>query len=191
MNEKNNQIQDTFLLSALKQDNKDVFSFLFKTYYKDLVLFCGNYIGDQATCEDIVQSVFVKLWKDRHRLTIELSIKSYLLKAVKNSCFDEYRHNEIVKRHEAQYQESENYDTENYILYSDLYSHLNKALEKIPTQYREAFKLNRFNGVKYKEIAEILNVSERTVEVRIGKALELLRAYLKEFLLVILSVVLC
>ncbi|MDD4116428.1 MAG: RNA polymerase sigma-70 factor [Massilibacteroides sp.] len=188
---KRQSYQDIFLLSDLKNDNQNSFSFLFNTYYKDLVLFCGNYIDDLSTCEDIVQSVFVKLWADRHKLTIETSIKSYLLKAVKNSCFDEYRHKQIVKKHEAQFLEDENYDTENYILYSDLHTHLDKALNKIPAPYREVFELNRFKGVKYKEIAKTLNVSERTVEVRISKALEFLRKYLEEFLLILFFIILC
>ncbi|MEG1544021.1 MAG: sigma-70 family RNA polymerase sigma factor [Tannerellaceae bacterium] len=75
----------------------------------------------------------------------------------------------------------EDVDTEEYILYSDLHTHLELALQTLPASYRESFEMNRFEGLKYKEIAERLNVSERTVEVRIGKALELLRMQLKDF----------
>ena len=73
-------------------------------------------------------------------------------------------------------------DTENYILYSDLYDHLREALDKLPIACREAFEMSRFEQLKYKEIAVKLNVSERTVEVRVGKALGLLRHYLRDFL---------
>ena len=76
--------QEIIRLSALKQDNKDAFSFLFQTYYTDLVLFCGNFIRDKDSCEDIVQSIFLKLWSDRKNIQIETSLKSYLLKAVRN-----------------------------------------------------------------------------------------------------------
>lgn len=182
-------LQEKFVLSALKQDSKEAFSLLFQTYYADLVLFCGNFIKEKSSCEDIVQSIFLKLWNDRQHIQIETSLKSYLLKAVRNSCFDEFRHLAIIRQYESNYENSmlENYDTENYILYSDLYDHLHQALGQIPATYTEAFKLNRFEGLKYKEIAEKLNVSERTVEVRISKTIELLRTYLKEFFIFLLS----
>ena len=73
-------------------------------------------------------------------------------------------------------------------MYSDLHDHLRHALEQVPELYREAFVLNRFEGLKYKEIAEKLNVSERTVEVRVSKTLELLRKHLKEFFMLLLSI---
>ncbi|WP_455637389.1 RNA polymerase sigma-70 factor [Parabacteroides sp.] len=174
------------LIIGLKQGNKDIFSYLFTTYYKNLVLFAGNFLPNQEVCEDIVQSVFLKLWADRSRLDIDISLKSYLLKAIRNSCLDEIRHKNIIHQHEAYtlYNNILNdIDTDNYILYSDLNRHLQKALQEMPPVYRSVFEMNRFEGLKYKEIAIQLNVSERTVEVRMGKALELLRRYLKDFLL--------
>lgn len=175
--------QENFLLSALKQDNKEAFSLLFQKYYTDLVLFCGNFVRDKSSCEDIVQSIFLKLWNDRKNIRIETSLKSYLLRAVRNSCFDEFRHLEIVRQYESDPDHSvlDNYDTENYILYSDLSAHLQQALDQLPAAYCEAFEMNRFEGLKYKEIAVRLNVSERTVEVRVSKALEMLRKLLKDF----------
>lgn len=175
--------QENFLLSALRQDNKEAFSLLFQKYYTDLVLFCGNFVRDKSSCEDIVQSIFLKLWNDRKNIRIETSLKSYLLRAVRNSCFDEFRHLEIVRQYESDPDHSvlDSYDTENYILYSDLSAHLQQALDQLPAPYREAFEMNRFEGLKYREIAVRLNVSERTVEVRVGKALEMLRKLLKDF----------
>ncbi len=179
-------MNELFFLNKLKQGDKEAFSLLFTTYYKDLVLFGGNYLPNQVICEDIVQSVFLKLWRDRMVLTIDTSIKSYLLKAVRNSCLDEIRHRNVVYEHESHMLSNtflDDLDTENYILYSDLQEHLNKALLEMPPAYREAFELNRFEGLKYREIAQRLNVSERTVEVRISKAIELLKKHMKEFLL--------
>lgn len=182
--------QEYFVMSALRQDSKEAFSLLFQTYYTDLVLFCGNFVKDKDSCEDIVQSIFLKLWNDRKHIQIEISLKSYLLKAVRNSCLDEFRHIEIVRQYETEYGSSvlDNYDTENYILYSDLYAHLSRALEQIPDLYKEAFVLNRFEGLKYREIAEKLNVSERTVEVRVSKTLDLLRKQLKDFFVFLISI---
>jgi RNA polymerase sigma-70 factor (ECF subfamily) len=177
---------ELYWIAELKQGNKHAFSLLFTTYYKDMVLFGGNFLPDQAACEDMVQSIFLKLWSERATLFIETSLKSYLLKSVRNACLDEIRHRNIVQEHEsyvASYGLSEDStDTENYILYSDLQKHLQHALEQMPESCREAFELNRFEGLKYREIAEKLNLSERTVEVRISKAIDFLRKQLREFL---------
>ncbi|GHT33506.1 DNA-directed RNA polymerase sigma-70 factor [Bacteroidia bacterium] len=173
------------LLIGLKQGNEEAFSLLFKAYYKDLVLFGGWYLPDRVACEDIVQSIFLKLWDERSALTITSSLKSYLLKSVRNACLDEIRHQNIIQEHEDYTAHSMIYrevDIDHYILYSDLQKYVEKVLKIMPEAYREAFLLSRNEGLKYREIAEKLQVSERTVEVRMSKALELLRKYLKEFL---------
>lgn len=174
------------LILRLKEGNKEAFTLLFRTYYKDLVLFGGYFLPeDKPVCEDIAQSVFLKLWKERKEITIENSLKSYLLRAVRNGCLDEIRHRDIVREHESHSrlnQSVNDVDTEDYILYSDLQKHLQLALEKIPAPFRQAFEMNRFEGLKYHEIAQRLQISNRTVEVRIAKAIELLKKYMKEYL---------
>jgi RNA polymerase sigma-70 factor, ECF subfamily len=183
-------MEEQTLLAGLRKGDNKAFSQLFTAYYKDLVLFGGNFLPDKVVCEDIVQSVFLRIWNDRASLDIETSLKSYLLKSVRNSCLDELRHRDIIHQHEAYTLSTdvlEDVDTEHYILYSDLSRHLDEALANLPEAYREAFEMNRFEGLKYKEIAARLQVSERTVEVRIGKALEMLRVLLKDFLVISLS----
>jgi RNA polymerase sigma-70 factor (family 1) len=176
-----------FLIAELRKGNKKAFSLLFNKYYKDLVLFGGNFLPNQNLCEDIVQTVFLKLWRDRESLEIETSLKSFLLRSAQNNCLDELRHKGVVREHESysmSFDLSENIDTENYVLFSNLQDQLEKAMAKLPKVCREAFEMNRLEGIRYREIAERLSVSERTVEVRMGKALRLLRQYLKEFLTV-------
>lgn len=175
---------------ALSNGDKNAFSWLFRKYYKDMVLFGGNYLSDREKCEDIVQNIFFKLWQERASLSIKTSFKSFLLKSVQNACLDELRHVNVVRRHENYTQifcDSDDLDTENYVLYSDLKEKLNEVLEKLPEPNRLAFEMNRFDGLKYSEIAKKLEVSERTVEVRIGKALALLKMYLKEFFVLLLT----
>lgn len=182
--------QEKILLSQLKRGNTEAFNRLFNAYYANLVLFGGNFIREKEIVEDTVQNIFLKLWDEREKFPVETNIKSYLLKAVRNSCIDELRHQQIRRDYHlsTRYDNPlEEYDTENYILYSDLQGRLQDALGKLPEKVREAFELNRFEGLKYTEIAERLDVSQRTVEVRIGKALELLRAYLKDFFLVLVT----
>jgi len=174
------------LLVRLKEDCEKSYSILFHKYYKDLVLFAGNILHDKFTCEDIVQNVFLKIWNDRHTLFIETSLKSYLLRAVRNSCLDELRHQKVINNYESNVLKNTNsYETENYILYSDLHEKLINAIKKLPEKHREVFELSRFEDLKYKEIAQQLNISERTVEDRMSKALMQLRTNLKDFLITV------
>jgi RNA polymerase sigma-70 factor, ECF subfamily len=179
------------ILIELRKGNKNAFSQLFNHYYKDLVLFGGNFLQNKSVCEDIVQNIFLKLWKNREIFVIETSLKSFLLRSVQNSCLDELRHRGVMREHESYsmtFSVSDNIDTENYVLHSDLHNHLSDALSKLPDNCREVFEMNRIEGLKYREIAEKLQVSERTVEVRIGKALSLLRSYLKDFFVTVLII---
>ncbi len=180
--------EESYLLVELKKGNKEAFTLLFHKYYKDLVLFGGNFLRDKVRCEDIVQNLFLKIWTDREEIYIESSLKSFMLRSVQNSCLDELRHRQVMHQHEIYtmaFAEADALDTENYILYSDLHGHLEEALKRLPTTYREAFEMNRVDGLKYREIAEKLHVSERTIEVRIGKALSLLRNHLKDFFVIL------
>lgn len=182
-------MEEQYLIKRLKQGDAEAFTVLFQRYYKDLVLFGGLFLPDQAICEDIVQSIFLKLWRDRVSLDIETSLKSFLLKAVRNSCLDEIRHRNVVQEHVSyvsQYPSLYELDTENYILFSDLHTHLQKALDNMSPELRQVFEMSRLEGLKYKEIAERLNVSERTVEVRISKAIQFLKRELKDFTIILL-----
>jgi RNA polymerase sigma-70 factor (ECF subfamily) len=182
------------LLIKIREGDKEAFSLLFTIYYKDLVLFGGNFLADRGVCEDIVQSIFLRLWEDREKIVIESSIKSYLLKSVRNSCMDEFRHRQVVYEHESYMLSNHmlhDYDTENYILYSDLQKHIDHALAQLPEVSREAFELNRFDGLKYCEIAQRLAVSERTVEERISKAIRLLKKFLQDFLIGLIFIWMC
>lgn len=172
------------LLSEMKRGSQSAFSVLFGIYYADLLLYCGTFIRERKECEDIVQDIFYKLWNDRRELKIDTSLKAYLLRAVRNGCFDAFRHRKIERNHVCAITATPsagNLETENYVLYSDLQSRLDEVLEQLDEKAAEAFRMNRFENLKYREIAERLQVSERTVEVRIGKALEFIRSHLHYF----------
>lgn len=181
-------LHEKHYITGLQRGDKHIFALLFKAYYKDLVLFGGSILRDRFLVEDIVQNVFLKLWNTHKEVEIKTSLKSYLLTAVRNSCLDEIRHTEIMREYEQSSSEAhrlEDYDTDNYILYSDLSRHLEQAIQKLPEQYGKVFRMSRLEGMKYKEIASKLSISERTVEVWISKALSLLHIYLKDFMLLL------
>lgn len=173
------------IIEKLKLGDPDSFSDVFSAYYKDMVFFAYSFTHELSSAEDIVQETFVKLWEDHEKLIVTVSLKSILLKTIQNKCIDWHRHKKIVNNHCSYIIDNSplyEYDTDNYVLRSDLELRIEMAITNLPEKFKEAFEMNRFEGLKYKEIATKLNVSIRTVEVRISKALGLLRKSLIDFL---------
>lgn len=184
----NSMIAEANLLEHLQESDDTAFTHLFHVYYKDLVLFAGHLIKDLAVCEDIVQSIFIKLWYDRSELSITTSLKAYLLKSTRNACLDHIRHSAVkqeygrfISFHSSMSDDS----TEQYMLYSELQAQYQQALGKLTQMQRECFVLSRMEGLKYVEISERLGIAVRTVELRVSEALQLLKVYLKDFFILL------
>jgi RNA polymerase sigma-70 factor (ECF subfamily) len=178
------------LISKLKAGDHRAFSCIFTAYYQDLVMFAARFTHDQNNAEEIVQDTFVRLWEKHESVKITISLNSYLLKIVQNKCIDWYRHKRIMQTHNNVVMESSpqfECDTDSYILHSELQEQIEAALSKLPEEIAEAFRMNRNKGFKYHKIADIMGVSVRTVEVRIGKALHMLHNYLKEYFVFIIT----
>lgn len=183
-NKLNSTTEDITHIKRLKEGDIRSFDFLFGKYYKDLVLFCKVFLKDQSHSEDIVQDIFVRLWENRENLKIDSSLKGYLMTSAKNNCFEELKHQEVVRNHQDYIlyrNDVLDYDTEHYLLYTELNERLQEAMQKLPEDMRIIFEMNRFKNLKYREIAEKLNISVRTVENKISKTLELLRKQLNVF----------
>jgi RNA polymerase sigma-70 factor (family 1) len=178
-------IFEQLLISRLRKGDPDAFSDIFSAYYKDLIHFAFTFLHDLPCSEDVVQDTFVWLWESRESLNITLSLKSLLLKAIQNKCIDWHRHRKISTTHSEYIVNNATlyeYSTDNYLLRSEMEQTIEKALDQLPESISRTYKMSRHEGLKYDEIAEKLNVSVRTVEVRISKALELLRKSFIEFL---------
>lgn len=181
---------ELILVEKLKEGDKSAFSFLFTAYYSDLVMFATTFLKDIDSSEEIVQDVFLKLWEERDSIIITTTLKSFLLKLVQNRCLDRFRHIKVRNSYFDSVMNSPvllECDTENYILRSEIEHIVEKALDRIPEEISEPFRLNRYRGLKYKEIARMMNVSDRTIEVRIGKVLQILRVDLKDYLVTFLT----
>jgi RNA polymerase sigma-70 factor (ECF subfamily) len=184
-------IVEKTLISKLKLGYYTAFSEIFNAYYPDLVIFATKFTHDLSDSEEIVQDTFVTLWEERGSVEIKKSLKSYLLKTVQNKCIDWYRHEKIKQGHRdfVRIEQSQYIcDTDRYLLYSELNEQIETALNSLPEKISETFRMNRHQGLKYHEIASILGVSVRTIEVRVGKALHLLRTYLKDYFIVIFTI---
>lgn len=182
---KQNFIYENLLVEKLKTGDSDSFTEIFKVYYRDLVIFANSFTNDFATAEGIVQDTFIKIWEDRENLNIKVSLKSYLLKTVQNKCINWHRHLRIINNYNSQIIKTTplfEYDTDNYILLSEMESTLEKACSQLPEKLKETYKLHRSEGLKYFEIAERLDISVKAVEARMSKALSFLRKKMIDFL---------
>jgi RNA polymerase sigma-70 factor (family 1) len=178
-------IFEQLLVSRLRNGDPNAFSDIFSAYYRDLVFFAYTFLKNLPASEDIVQDTFVWLWESKENLNITVSLKSLLLKAIQNKCIDWHRHRKIITEHDNYFIGNAplfEYSTDNYILRSEMEHVIQKVLDQMPESISVPYRMNRNEGLKYEEIAERLDVSVRTIEVRISKALELLRKSFAEFL---------
>ena len=174
---------DKNLFLQINQGNKQGFELLFKTYYAPLTLFARSYIPDQDDCEEIVQDFFLKLWENRTRITITLSVKSYLFSSIRNRCLNYIKHQKIKQGYQLEMMNApfDERQTANYFMEIDLIEKINNCIEALPSRRKEIFLLSREHGLKYREIADQLGISIKTVETQMGQALKELRENLKDF----------
>lgn len=172
------------------QDAEEAFKELFFDFFGPLCLFANRYIEDKAICEDVVQDVFFQIWIQKKHLNIQRSARNYLITSVRNACIDYLRTNQAKFQHIQATDINESIinehgmgeETLSVLAVSELKEQLDKSLAKLPEPVRQAFELNRFEDLTYNEIASQMNVSVKTVEAYISKALKLLRVDLKDFL---------
>ena len=180
------------LLKALQKGEEKAFEYIFDHYYDGLLNYAGRIVGEMELANDLVQETFCKLYEGHADLNIHLSIKSYLYKSVYNSCLNEIKHrnvvNNYVDRELLNFYFSEIIQTpeaELALLGEDINHALQEAIDKLPGRCREVFVLSKMNEMSNKEIAERLNISVKTVEIQMTKALSRLRKELEWLLCII------
>ena len=163
-------------------DDENAFKTLFFQFFSPLCIFAHRYIERWETCEDVVQESFLKIWENRKSIRIETSARNFLVTSVRNNCIDYLRKQELELAWK-QWKISKG-DEPSGDIYSivELRTMLAEALDKLPENTRLIFEKNRFEGKKYTEIAEEQQISVKTVEAHISKALKILRVELKDYL---------
>ncbi len=176
------------LIEGLKTGDKRIFDEIFRLYYAPLCHYCKRFVSDAEIAEEIVQDLFFKLWIKRDSLILRTSLQSYLFKAVKNHSLNYLNQLKIQEKHRQYvgFQVNDPFVASDQLEESDLTILIQGAILKLPDKRREVFELSRHEGLKYSQIAEKLNISVKTVEAQMSKALEQLRNVLKEYLLIAL-----
>lgn len=185
--EKLQTTEERFLLSAMQRGDLKAYGVLFRRYYPMLCAYATKFV-ELKDAEEIVQDVMLWLWENRETQTFETSLSQYLFKTVYHRAIN------LIVRHQSQlradtlfYENMQEMlqDTDFYQL-EELQKRIREAVDALPPTYREAFVMHRFDNKSYKEIAEILQVSPKTVDYRIQQALKQLRITLKDYLPLIL-----
>lgn len=176
-------------ITSLKKGDKKAFEEIYTEFFGVHYHLCLQYLHNEKAAEEIVQDTFLKLWEIRTTLNDQINIRSFLYTITKNNCLNYLRNQKISMKHieNIKYMEMQfNYEAleklGNYIQFEELKSKIEEAINQLPDELTETFRLSRFEEFSYKEIAEKQNISVKTVEARISKALRILRVELKDFL---------
>lgn len=165
------------------------FETLFKRHYKALHAYAAVILKDEDEAEEIVQQLFLKFWEKRELLAVQTSIKAYLYKCVYHDSLNFLKHQKVRGKYEDFTQRVSNttYATGiDRLEVNELQDQINLALNDLPEQCRTIFQMSRFEELKYREIADQLGLSIKTVENQMGKALRIMRIKLADFLVLII-----
>ena len=171
---------DTELTEAIKASDADAFKTLYHRYYKALYRLLWRRTRDDEVCKDIGQEVFIRVWTTRHKLDSNRSIKAYLYRIANNLAIDHQRKKSTQMAHlsASRLQEPLSFPEDDIGLREQILA----AIDALPQPLQLVLTLNRFDGLKYGEIAEVLDISIKTVESRMSKALKILRNKLQPLL---------
>lgn len=164
--------EPNLILDSLKKGDQKVFELLYTDYFEKLCIYLLSYTQNKEIIQDVVQDTFIKLWMNREKLTISSSIKSYLYKSVYNNFIDNHR--EKKKRDtilESYYQ----FAITKFIETDEEYKEqrlkkLDECIAELPPKCKEVFISIKISGMKYKDVASVLNISLKTVEGHTRKA---------------------
>ena len=176
---------------SIKNSDKEAFEACFKLYYAQLCHYAYSFLKEQEGSEEIVQEMFFKIWEKRLTLKVSTSEKGYLFSSIRNSCLNQIKHiniKETYKEHNQREIELDEQVDNDYAVQNELSVKIAETISSMPEARQEIFRMSREEGLKYREIAEKLNLSIKTVESQMGKALKYMREELSDYLVLIILI---
>lgn len=159
-------------------------------WYSRLFNFANGYLNNDENTKEVLQDVFLRLWDHRSKLTEDTILNAYLFTLTRNRCIDLIRRERLLMQFRADKQEEYRKLTENFDALSDpildsifateIETEINHAISRLPEQCRKVFIMSRANGLKNREISEKLELSEKTVESHLTKALKTIKQALEK-----------
>ncbi|SFF20436.1 RNA polymerase sigma-70 factor [Sunxiuqinia elliptica] len=183
-------LKERELLLKLSNGDQLAYGVIFRLYYNRLFYFARHYLNDHEVAQDVVQDVFSDIWEDHHKFSKVRNLSSWLHTLCKNQCLKKIDHIKVMQKHERSLKYRElliaqgalrDLDT-SPVAFNEISEIIDKTLRQIPKQTRLIFEMSRNENKKNREIAKELNISQKTVEANISKALKLLRKSLHHYL---------
>jgi len=175
---------DAALLERIKSGDQEAFSLLYRRYFAKLSHFAFRRLQDEAVTEELVMDVFFELWQQRQTLAAEGNIAGWLHATLRNKALHELRARATREKHQGVFAFKQQTATENAEAAFDarlLQERMDTAISRLSPQCREAFTLSRQEHLSYKEIAQRMGISVKTVEKHMSKALGLLREDIRAY----------
>ncbi|MBS2211778.1 RNA polymerase sigma-70 factor [Carboxylicivirga mesophila] len=183
-------IHEEDTIRRLKKGDDQAFELLYHRYFRKLCAFTNKYLNDYEATQEVVQEVFYSIWKNRADLNAHKSITAYLFQLAKNKSLNIIKHSQVEDKYlnviKSAYLQGDFVDTHDSLLAKEIDIKTQEVIDSLPAQCRKIFLMSRHEGKKHKEIAEELNISVKTVETQIGRALKVFRKELKEYLTTVL-----
>ncbi|MFW5699279.1 MAG: RNA polymerase sigma-70 factor [Bacteroidota bacterium] len=178
-------LEEKELITGLQNGNEQVFETMFRKYYERLCNYANTFLDDIDEAEETVQKTFLMIWEKRTGIAIHTSLKSYLYRAVHNNCLNLLKHIKVKHEHRREVGHTGNKGHDEVtegIIGVELEQQIQKVIANMPEKCAMVFKMSRFENLTYAEIAGQLNISYKTVDNHMVRALRILRENLKEYL---------
>lgn len=171
--------------------DREEFEFLFKKHFKGLSFFALEYVKDYDIAREVVQEVFTNLWLKRDTIEPGKSPQSYLGTSVKNRCLNYLRDHRKFDHSIIEFEglDQREYAEHDQLVTEELKQLIEEAIASLPAKCRAIFTLNRLENKKYQEIADEMNISVKTVEAQMTKALKIMRQKLSEFITLFILII--
>ncbi len=181
------------LVKKIRESDEKAFEILFRKYFQDALNYARFYISDRQLAEDIVQDIFLKIWNERKELNIRINFRGYLTKCVHNECIQFLRHEMVKQKHSRR----EHFKLQEAQIINRLFSEtglnrlfekeieelVNQAMVNLSEKTRSIYLMSRDHYLTNSQIAEKYNLTEKSIEYHITRALEMLRQELKDYLM--------
>ena len=174
---------DTQIFEAIRKGDSGAYETVFREYYRPMTAYAFRFLGDLPASESIVQDVFLRLWQKRKEIMITSSLQNYLFRSVKNTSINYIEHEKIKSGYHEMVirNETDRSEYSEFFLEFGLKQKIESAIAALPEKRQEIFRLAREEGLKYREIADRLEISVKTVETQMTLSMKQLRESLKEF----------
>ena len=172
------------ILKLLSTNESKAFELIYEHYYADLCVYALRFFNSTEEAKDIVQQTIIKIWEQKEKLQKTEYLKTYIFKCVHNACLNKIREIKVQYVSESEeFLQNLKFEFTDELISKEQCLEIEEAIAQLPAQCRTVLELNRYQGMSYKEIAEKLNISHRTVDSHLTHATRFLKNRLKDMIL--------